>query len=81
MILWGWFDFAFIYKGFLLNFLKKKYFLVNSQNDTSKMPVSMRFVSIVIEKPSFLNTERVSSSPAKYWANTTVNCGKAIASV
>ena len=60
MIVRGWFDFAFIYKGLLLTFLNGKYFPVNRLNITSKKSVSMRFVSIVIERPSLLNIEMIS---------------------
>ena len=43
----------------LLTFLNGKYVLVNRLNVTSKKFASMRFISIVIERPSFLNIEMI----------------------
>ena len=51
----GWLDFEFMYRGALFGFLKGKYFPVFKLKDTSKKSVSMRFVSIAIDSPPFLN--------------------------
>ena len=40
--------------------MNEEYFLVNRLNVPSKKSVSMRFVSVVIERPSFLNIEMIS---------------------
>ena len=48
-----WLDFEFIYRGALFGFLKGNYFPVFKLKETSKRSVSMRFVSIVIDCPSF----------------------------
>ena len=53
MIVYGWIDLTFIHKGLLLTFLKGRYFSVNRVNVTSKKSISMRFISILIERPLY----------------------------
>ena len=47
--------FECIYRSILFGFLKGKYFPIFKLKETSKIFVSMRFVSIVIDSPSSLN--------------------------
>ena len=51
----GWVDSECIYIGVLFGFLKGKYFPVFKLKETSEKSVSMRFVSIVTDSPSYLN--------------------------
>ena len=47
----GWLDFESIYRRVLFGFFKKKYFSVFKLKETSKISVSMRFVSNMIDSP------------------------------
>ena len=57
MIVGGWFDFALIQSGLLFGFQYGKTFPAIRLNVTSRKSVSIRFVSIAMFRPSFLNRD------------------------